>query len=53
MANILEKITNDIREARLAGNKNRLDDLVVLKQDIAHGLSQNNPSRHRKRLQLS
>ena len=48
MANILEKITNDIREARLAGNKNRLDDLVVLKQDIAHGLSQKQPIKAQK-----
>ncbi len=40
MASILEKVTAEIREARLAGNRIRLDDLVLLKQDISHGLSQ-------------
>lgn len=43
MTSIIEQVTTAIREARLAGNKNRLDDLVVLKQDIAYGLSQKQP----------
>lgn len=48
MTNILEKITNDIRQARLTGDKTRLDNLVVLKQDIAHGLSQKQPVKAQK-----
>jgi hypothetical protein len=48
MGNILEKITNDIRQARLGGDKTKLDNLVVLKQDIAHGLSQKQPVKAQK-----
>lgn len=40
MNSIIEKLTLDIRKARLDGEKNKLDILVVLKNDIAHGLSQ-------------
>lgn len=43
MTSILEQVTAGIREARLAGDKTRLDDLVVLKSDIALGLSQKQP----------
>ncbi len=51
MASILEKVTAEIREARLAGNRTRLDDLVVLKQDISHGLSQKQPVKAQKTIQ--
>jgi hypothetical protein len=51
MTNILEQITVGIREARLAGDKNRLDDLVVLKQDIAYGLSQKQPVKAQKTIE--
>ena len=51
MTNILEKVTIAIREARLAGDKNRLDNLVVLKQDIAHGLSQKQPVKAQKTIE--
>ncbi len=51
MASILEKVTAEIREARLAGNRTRLDDLVVLKQDISHGLSQKHPVKAQKTIQ--
>jgi len=43
MSSILEQVTNQIREARLQGNKEVLDNLVILKADIAHGLSQKQP----------
>ena len=51
MTNILEQVTVGIREARLAGDKNRLDDLVVLKQDIAYGLSQKQPVKAQKTIE--
>ena len=50
MTNILEKVTIAIREARLAGDKNRLDNLIVLKSDIAYGLSQKQPVKAQKTL---
>ena len=50
MTNILEKVTIAIREARLAGDKNRLDNLIVLKNDIAYGLSQKQPIKAQKTL---
>ena len=43
MISILEQITNQIREARLRGDRNILDNLVILKTEIAHGLSQKQP----------
>lgn len=51
MTNILERITFDIREARSKGQKNKLDDLVVLKQDIAYGLSQKQPVKAQKTIE--
>jgi hypothetical protein len=51
MSNILEQVTFEIRKARLEGNKNRLDDLVVLKADIAHGLSQKQPVKAQKTIE--
>ena len=48
MTNILEQVTNQIREARLQGNKDVLDNLVILKTDIAHGLSQKQPVKAQK-----
>lgn len=51
MTNILEKVTIAIREARLAGDKNRLDDLVFLKQNIAHGLNQKQPVKAHKTIE--
>ena len=43
MISILEQVTNQIREARLRGDKDVLDNLVILKTEIAHGLSQKQP----------
>lgn len=51
MTNILEQVTAQIREARLAGDRTRLDDLVVLKQDIAYGLSQKQPVKAQKTIE--
>lgn len=51
MSSILEQVTTQIREARIAGEKTRLDDLVVLKQDIAYGLSQKQPVKAQKTIE--
>jgi hypothetical protein len=48
MANILEQVTTQIREAHLADDKTKLDNLIVLKADIAHGLSQKQPVKAQK-----
>lgn len=51
MTNILEQITLAVREASIAGDKTKLDDLVVLKADIAHGLSQKQPIKAQKTIE--
>jgi transposase len=40
MTNIIEQITDQIRQARLAHNTVKMDDLVILKSEIMYGLSQ-------------
>ena len=48
MTSIIEQITAQIREARLLCKLELLDNLVILKTDIAHGLSQKQPIKAQK-----
>ena len=48
MPSIIEQITAQIREARLLCKLELLDNLVILKTDIAHGLSQKQPIKAQK-----
>ena len=48
MPSIIEQIVIQIREARLLCKLELLDNLVILKTDIAHGLSQKQPIKAQK-----